>query len=560
MALRALLLRRQIEEKNTRMSALTQHTQELATREAELAAALDEAETDEQLRSLDTMVTELTEEQRTHQAAVDALQAEIDAAEEELRRLETNPPKADPKPNTPPVADERKDDAHMNKRQLRAFGSMNVEQRAAFIKREDVHSFVENFRARFMGGQRRSVTGGDLLIPEVLLDLIRENILDYSKLLRRVRVVPVSGTARQPIMGTIPEAVWTEACGALNELQFSINEVEVDGYKVGGYVSVCNATLEDSDGVLLAAIIEGMGAAIGIALDKAILFGTGVKMPLGIATRLAQKSQPEDYPANARPWVDLSSSNIITVPSESATGKTLFQQLVLASGAAKGRYSRGEWFWAMNEATHTKVVAEAANVDGNGAIVSVTNGTMPIVGGDLVVFSDDVIPANTIIAGYGDLYLLAERAGTSVGYSDLPLYIQDRTVVKGTARYDGLPVIAEGFVAIGLGTAPTTSMSFAQDVANPVVAALQSLTIGGLSLSPAFSTGTDTYTATTTNAQDAISAVPTMGASVTVKVGKARVQNGANATWAEGENVVSITVNNGDNSKVYTVTVTKNGG
>lgn len=102
-----------------------------------------------------------------------------------------------------------------------------------------------------------------------------------------------------------------------------------------------------------------------------------------------------------------------------------------------------------------------------------------------------------------------------------------------------------------------TSVSFAQDVANPVVAALQSLTIGGLALSPTFATGTDTYTATTSNAKDAISAVPTMGSTVTVKVGSTRVQNGGEATWASGENVVSITVNNGKNSKVYTVTVTK---
>ena len=38
---------------------------------------------------------------------------------------------------------------------------------------------------------------------------------------------------------------------------------------------------------------------------------------------------------------------------------------------------------------------------------------------------------------------------------------------KGTARYDGLPVIAEGFVAIGINdTVPTTSLSFATDSAN----------------------------------------------------------------------------------------------
>lgn len=558
MALKALLLRKKLEEMQARMAQLAQKTEELNTREAELASAMDEATTDEQLRSVEELVDTFTAEQRTHQEAVDALQREIDTTQEELRGLEAKQPA--PKPNTPPVADERKDDAHMNKRQLRAFGSMNVEQRAAFIKREDVQDFLTQFRTKFKNSQTRTVTGGELLIPEVVLDLIRQNIEDYSKLIRRVRLVPVAGQARQPIMGTIPEAVWTEACDALNELQFALNQAEVDGYMVGGYVVLCNSTLDDTDGALLSAVILGMGAAIGIALDKAILFGLGVKMPLGIATRLAQKSQPENYPKQARPWVNLSASNIITIPSGSDTGLKLFQQITLASGAAKGKYSRGEKFWAMNETTYTKIMAEAANFDSTGAIVSISNGTMPVVGGDLVVFSDDVMPNDTIIGGYGDLYLLAERAGTTVGYSDQPLYIQNQTVVKGNARYDGQPVIAEGFVAIGIGKAPVTTMSFAQDVANPVVAALQSLTIGGLSLSPAFSTGTDTYTADTTNAQDAISAVPTMGASVTVKVGKTQIQNGGNATWSEGSNVVTITVNNGKNSKVYTVTVTKSGG
>lgn len=504
------------------------------------------------------MVDAFTAEQRSHEEAITALQGEIDADQAELRSLEENQPKA-PAETTklPPSETARKDETYMTKRQTRAFGAMTMEQRSAFIQRDEVQDFLTQFRSKFKSGQTRSVTGGELLIPEVVLELIRQNIEDYSKLIRRVHLAPVSGRARQPIMGTIPEAVWTEACGALNELAFALNQAEVDGYKVGGYVPICNALLEDTDYALLSEIIVGMGAAIGIAVDKAILFGTGVKMPLGVATRLAQTAQPGDYPENARHWVNLSASNVITIPSGSTSGLTLFQQIILASGAAKGRYSRGDKFWAMNETTETKIKAEAAAVNAAGAIVSVMDGTMPVVGGDMVVFSDDVMPNDTIIGGYGDLYLLAERDGTTVGYSDQPLYLQDQTVVKGTARYDGQPAIPEGFVVIGIGKAPVTSVSFAQDVSNPVVAALQSLTIGGLALSPTFATGTDTYTATTSNAKDAISAVPTMGSTVTVKVGSTRVQNGGEATWASGENVVSITVNNGKNSKVYTVTVTK---
>ena len=39
-----------------------------------------------------------------------------------------------------------------------------------------------------------------------------------------------------------------------------------------------------------------LGQSIGLALDKAIVYGTGVKMPLGIVTRLAQASKAEGCP------------------------------------------------------------------------------------------------------------------------------------------------------------------------------------------------------------------------------------------------------------------------
>lgn len=555
--LKTLMLRKKLEGYRARMAELDQRTADLATREGELEAAMNEAQTEEELRSVEELVTAFTEEQRTHQEAVAALQREIDAAAEELRTLESKTPPPHSGGETRSNTHTREERTILTRMQTRAFVSMTAEQRSAFIAREDVKEFLARFRAMFADGQRRSVTGGELLIPTVVLDLLRENIEDYSKLLRRVRFLPVNGRARMPVMGTFPEAIWTEACAALNELNFSINDVEVDGYKVGGYVTLCNATLEDTDGALLSEIIIGLGAAIGIAVDKAILFGTGVKMPLGIATRLAQASEPDNYPENARPWVNLSSSNVITIPSGSTTGLTLFQQITLAAGAAKGRYSRGVKFWAMNEDVYTKIQVEAMNINAAGAIVSVMNGTMPVVVGDIVVFSDDVMPANTIIGGYGDLYLLAERAGTSVGYSDLPLYIQDQTVAKGTARYDGTPVIPEAFVAIGIGMAPTTTMPFPPDVANPAVAALRALTIGALTLDPVFDPNEDTYTTTTSNASDVISAVPTTGSLAIIKVNGKKVQNGAAATWNSGSNTVAIAVTNGDQTVNYAVTVTK---
>ena len=345
------------------------------------------------------------------------------------------------------------------------FKDMTTTEKRDFCKREDVSEFLK--RVKESGLEKRAISGGALLIPEVVLPMLREVAYKTSKLVKYVAVKPVKGVARQTVAGTIPEAVWTEACGILNELSFSFNGVEVDGYKVGGFVPVCNALLADSDIDLMNAIIEGIGAAIGIALDKAILYGTGVKMPEGIVTRLAQTAQPADYPTTARAWVDLHTSNIKTIAS-TATGVDFFAALVDVIANMKSRgYSNGIKFWTMNETTFAKVLRNSVSINANGVVSGTPLEYMPVVGGAIEVVGDNVIADNQIVGGYGDLYLLAERAGVEVQYSEHAQFIQDNTVFKGTARYDGLPVIAEGFVAIAIdGATAATSATFAPDTAN----------------------------------------------------------------------------------------------
>lgn len=345
----------------------------------------------------------------------------------------------------------------------REFFGMSPERRDAFFAREDVKGWLANVRA--IGrtvGQTRTVSGQELLIPEVVLPLIRDSVNKNSKLMKHVNVQRVGGTARQIIMGDIPEAVWTEMCKKLNELKLDFSAAEVDGYKVGGYIAVCNAVLDDSDINLATVIIDALGQAIGYAVDKAIVYGKGTKMPMGFVTRLAQTEAPADAPANAREWKDLSTSNIQTVPE--ATGSKLFAAIVKAASAAKAKNGNGK-FWVMNEATYGSLMAELITFNSAGAIVSGMNMQMPVVGGQIEIL--DFMPDNNIGFGYGSKYLLAERAGTAIESSEHVRFIEDQTVFKGTARMDGMPVIEEAFVMMGIhGTAPTTSINFAADLAN----------------------------------------------------------------------------------------------
>lgn len=66
------------------------------------------------------------------------------------------------------------------------------------------------------------------------------------------------------------------------------------------------------------------------------------------------------------------------------------------------------------------------------------------------------------------------------------------------------------------------------------------------------------YTAETTDDANSVTATPTAtGAGVAIKLGDTAITNGGNATWAAGENVLTVTVTAETESTVYTVTVTK---
>lgn len=467
MALKALLLRKRIDDKKRMLDDLRAKDPDFSKREAELTAAIAEAESEEDKQAVEGMVEEFEKEQDAHNESKATLEGEIAQLERDLEEEEKKQPvpSSAPEPAAPAEKNaetgERKDVNSMSVK-MRGFLNMDVHRRDAILARQDVKDFLQ--RVREMKGQNRAISGSELLIPDVMLELLRENISKYSKLTAYVNAKYIRGNARQPVMGTVPEAIWTEACATLNELSLSFGEIEMDGYKVGGYFSECNATLEDSDLNLASELLDVLGQAIGYAVDKAIVYGTGVKMPVGIVTRLAQTEQPTNWGANAPAWKDLHTSNVVALTAD--TGKELFQNLIRISARAMSSYARGGLTWIMNETTRKTLVAEAMEFNASAAIVSGVNNSMPVDGGDIVTL--DFIPDGDVVFGYLALYLLVQRAGTSMAVSEHVRFIEDRTVFKGTARYDGAPTFGEAFGVLNInGDAPTTSVSFAPDTANP---------------------------------------------------------------------------------------------
>ena len=473
MALKVLLLNQQRKRLQTELDGLRAKNADFDRRSAELEAAIGEASTEGEQTAVGELVAEYETERSAHDSEIQRIEDKLAdltrQIQEEEAKAPTPPPAAATDPNHPTTAppEERKDDNTMptsTARRGRFFG-MTRSQFGEFVKGSAVAKWLQDIRSIAMQG--RAVSNAEVLIPEHVLSLLRENIPLYSKLIKHVDARYLRGTARLNVMGAIPEAIWTEMCATLNELGLTFSTVETDGYKVGGFIPVCNALLEDSDENLAREIIDALTKAIAKAVDKAILYGTGTKMPMGIVTRLAMTEAPAAY-KNSLEFKNVSTTNVLALGGK--TGTALFQALLSASGAISTQYGSGSIFWAMNRKTHMKLLGESLGVNANGTIVAGMNNTMPVIGGTIEIL--DWMPDDVLVGGGDDLYLLVERAGTSIARSEHVQFIQDNTVFKGTARYDGIPVIAEGFVAISLGSSkPTaTAVTFTQDKANTAAA------------------------------------------------------------------------------------------
>lgn len=466
MALKVLLLRNKLSAVNATLEQLREQLNGFETRESELAADIEAAQTDDERAACETAIGEFEADRDKVTADIEAAEADAASLTEQIEAAEANA--AEARGASPAEKNQR--GAHKTMPNHIAgdarsrFYGMTYAQRDAFFAREDVTAFLT--RTREMLGQQRAVSGAALGIPEVMLDIIRDNINRYSKLIGYTRLRQVRGKARQNVVGTVPEAVWTEMVGTLNELTVSISQIETDGYKVGGYVFVSNCYLEDDDNIGLATeILDQLGQAIGYALDKAILFGTGTKMPVGIATRLAAAEQPAWWGTNQGTFTALATTNVIKANSAAKNGEEFYADLITALGAADPKYSNGTPVWVCNHKTHVALQCKALAFDGAAALTAGVTSEMPIIGGKIVEL--DFVPDNEIIGGYMDLYLLAEREGTTLEQSREVKFIEDQTAFKASARYDGKPVRGEAFVVVRYdNVAPVTSVTFATDSAN----------------------------------------------------------------------------------------------
>lgn len=460
--LKQLKLRKQIELKKKEAEKIRAEEKELEKREAELEKALEECETDEDMAIVEEDVEKLETDKKENSEKKSTIEKEIEELEKELKETEDkdNKQKEDDKKEEEEqkqdnLEDERANENYKderkgtNMRKSRFIDPMTRKERKEYVKRENVKKFLDNIRRVV---EKRSIDGANLTIPDETLEIIMDNVGNYSVMYGLVNLKHIGGRARQNIVSEATEGIWTEMVATLNELDYGLSQIEVDGYKVGGFTALANSILEDSDEDLSRMVEDFLSESIAIALDKAIIYGKGKdsKMPLGYVTDL---NSDENY----------KTMNIVKLTKANTK---LANIIASFKNIDEGENANGDITVVMNRKTWLGTILPLAlAVNSAGAFVSATQKTFPGTGYN-VEFCNR-IPENDLHAGNYKKYLLAERKGKSVKSSAEAEFIKDITLFKATARFDGIPTRKQAFVVIGLNDkTPTTEVTFAPDKAN----------------------------------------------------------------------------------------------
>ena len=412
MALRQLILNKKIQERSAKITALRADETKLKDEEVELEKALDEAETDEEVKVVEDSADELEKKIKEKSDEITKLEDEKAELEAELSKIE------DEQPNN-----EEKEDGEKRKmaKKVQTRNNADVMTIRESLQIENVRSFYQNIANAMV--EKRSLTGAEKVVPTEVIDRIESKLGDYSTLINEVTVEKIGGTGRAVIAGDIPEAIWFEiGKKALDELEDKLDGVELDGFGLGGYVAVPNIIIENSLINLASHVEDRLAKAIAKALDKAILKGTGTKQPTGVV-------------------VSAPTANKVT---SDGTITDLIAKLAKVDTDGTG----GEVIAVMNRATYySQIVPKTLAVAANGVLTGSYALPFRVV---LSAYADD----NTIVFGDFKQFLLAQRSEIRVESSTEVQFTSDNTVFKGVGFYDGKATKAEAFAVVTITATP----------------------------------------------------------------------------------------------------------
>lgn len=445
MKLRVLLLRKKLEEKRKNLNLIIEEIEDFKKREEEASAAIeeiDESTSDEDVKSVEEIVEGLEKEKADKIGEKTQLEKEIDEIEKEISDIEDDGEEKSKSENGEERNREKKEILIREKEEVLTRGSdmkfndMNTRERVGQLLDRSAtnREFFENVKNLYLG--RAALAGmttetAGFMVPDDVYYEISQRIGEYGSLYNIVRKIQLVGKARIIMNSGTPTMYWTEKCEPLKEVTLGqLNAIELDNYKLGGYLFLCESFVQDVNenrhhNITIANyIINEFAKAIAEALDTAIYEGKGPaeKQPEGICSVIKTTKTV---------------SNILDVLGYIGELDTQYYE----HNAKEGQITL-----AANRKTLYKCIyPETWGKDSNGKFVYGMGNNLP--DGTRIILSN-VIKDDEVVIGDFNQYILGERKDMAFDTNDRLQWIEENIGYKIRGRYDGKVANPKAFVRL----------------------------------------------------------------------------------------------------------------
>jgi HK97 family phage major capsid protein len=403
---------------------------------------------------------------------------------------------------------------------------------------------------------KQALSDFNVVLPETVIDAVFEDITESHPLLDAISF-QTTGALTEILVSTMNGrqlAEWGKLTDEIvKELSAGFTTINLAQKKLSAFMPLCKAMLDLGPVWLDRYVRAHLSEAIYNGLEGAIIDGSGVDEPVGMRRNPASALNPSTGYA-PQPLVALNEIS-------PKTYGTLLASLSTAPTGLQRNVS--EVIFVVSPSDYfTKIFPATSYRQPDGVY---NNDIFPF---PTRLIRSVYVPAGEALIGIGKRYFmgLGTGKGGRIEYSDEYRFLEDERMYLTKLYGDGKPLDASSFIRLDIsGLKPTPWQVY---VANEPLevrglsdARLSSLTIGSLTLSPAFNKSVFVYTTSTTNATNTVTAVAKDGdAAIEILNGTTPVSNGTAAAWAEGANTLTITVTSGGETETYTVTVTKSAG
>lgn len=395
---------------------------------------------------------------------------------------------------------------------------------------------------------KQALNNIETVFPETIIDSVFEELTTNHPLLSKLNATTVTGLTRM-MLNTNGEqkAAWGKLSSKIiEELTSGFKEVDVTQDKLSAFLPVSKAMLDLGPAWLDNYVRQVLTEALANGLEYGIVNGTGKDMPIGMARQVGdgvnvvsgEYPEKETIKMTALDMIQLGNVTSIMARNSKGQARTVDNLIMIVNPVD---------YWK-------RILPATRAMSPDGVYVS----TLPI---PLEIIQSAAVTEGTAVYGMAGKYFLGVGMSKNgkIEYSDEYRFLEDERVYLIKLYAHGFALDNNAFVVLDITNLHPVRFEVVSKQEEHVDNALLSdLRIGGLTLSPKFDSDINTYTAKTTTATNTITAFPKSGtAAIEITAGSSKVTNGGKITWTAGANTVTVKVTDGEQTKTYTVTVTK---